>query len=234
MQRFSTLAMLPLVLAACIFQIGAAPALAGDNNCINERSREENRDEAAANYDAAITSLWSSRVRAGFGLLKRINAGVVRQFEKAWFLSNSGTDGREGLVLIFRMLDGSYRGKLINSTGEYKKLSFKWDPSAVAIVHTHPNKDNPKPSEHDQRVAEKLDVPIFTITIWGMYVYDPSTKIIVQVLDGLDWLDPLKWAQNVYRNLIARFFSERNHRLTHHATIIRSIHKQGAGLEESR
>ncbi|MEW6208102.1 MAG: hypothetical protein AB1631_07030 [Acidobacteriota bacterium] len=225
MRRFSTLAMLSLILAACISQIGTVPALADDNNGINERSREGNGDEASASYDVAIADAWSSRVRAGFGLLKRVDARLVKQFKKAWFSSNSGINNREGLVLIFRMLDGSYRGKSINPTGEYKKLTFKWNPSAVAIVHTHPNKDDPKPSEQDQRVAEKLDVPIFTITIDGMYVYDPSTKITIQVMDGLDWLDPSKWAQDVYRNLIARFFGERNHRPIHSSTIIRSTHK---------
>ncbi|HEY7543312.1 MAG TPA: hypothetical protein VID27_00430 [Blastocatellia bacterium] len=152
-------------------------------------------------------------------MLKRIDAGLVKQFERAWFLSNSGINGREGLVLIFRKLDDSYIGKSLNPTGEYKKLSFKWNPSAVAIVHTHPNHDDPKPSEHDQRVAERYDVPIFTITISGMYVYDPSTKITIQVMDGLDWLDLSKWTQGVYRNLIARFFGEYNHRPTHHAAM---------------
>lgn len=234
MQRFSNLAMLLLVLVACIPHVRTACALADDNDFINERSSEENRDEAAASYDAAITSVWSSRVRAGFGLLKRIDAGVIKQFEKAWVLSNSGTSGREGLVLIFRMMDGSYRGKSMNQTGEYKKLTFKWDPSAVAIVHTHPNKNDPKPSEQDQRVAEKYDMPIFTITIGGMYVYDPSTKITTQVMNGLDWLDPSKWTQDVYRNLIARLFDERNHRPFHPATIIRSTHKPDVDMPGPR
>jgi hypothetical protein len=118
------------------------------------------------------------------------------------------------------MEDGSYRGKTLGSTGEYQKITFRWTPAAVAIVHTHPNAHDPRPSEQDQQVAKRYDVPIFTITIRGMYVYDPATRITGKVLDGLDWLDLHKWTQEVYRNLVASFFGDHNRQTAHSTTIV--------------
>jgi len=119
----------------------------------------------------------------------RIDNGVAKELDKAWCISGAGTNGREGVVLIFRMPDGSYTGKSQGFTNEQYRFTFKWNPAALAIVHTHPNHSDPRPAEQDRRVADKYGVPNFTITISGMYVYDPATKKTSKVLNGLDWLD---------------------------------------------
>ena len=126
---------------------------------------------------------------------------IIKEFDMAWRASGDGTNGREGVLLIFRMEDGSYTGKSLDYTNEHKKFTFKWRPNALAIVHTHPNVSDPEPSAQDQRVAEKFDVPIFTITIKGMYVYDPAAKITSKVMDGLDWLNLSRWTQEKARNV---------------------------------
>ena len=36
---------------------------------------------------------------------------VIKEFEKAWAESSAGTSNQEGVVLIFRMFDGSYRAQ---------------------------------------------------------------------------------------------------------------------------
>jgi hypothetical protein len=118
-----------------------------------------------------------------------IDKGLSREFESAWRLSAAGTSGREGVVLIFRMKDGSYVGKTLGYTNEIRKFTFKWNPAAMAIVHTHPNGSDPKPADQDKRIANKYGVLNFTISIRGMYVYDPVTKKTSKVLNGLDWLD---------------------------------------------
>ncbi len=120
---------------------------------------------------------------------------VLKEFDTAWHLSADGTNGREAVVLIFRKDDGGYLGRLQGFSNELQKASFKWNPAALAIVHTHPNKSVPVPTEQDRRVADKYHVPNFTITISGMYVYDPATKKTSKVLNGLDWLD----AANLWR-----------------------------------
>ena len=118
-----------------------------------------------------------------------IDKEVTKELDKAWSISGVGTNGREGVVLIFRMQDGRYTGKSQGSSTERYKFTFKWNPAALAIVHTHPNNSDPRPSEQDRRVADKYGVPNFTITISGMYVYDPATKKTSKVLNGLDWLN---------------------------------------------
>jgi hypothetical protein len=129
---------------------------------------------------------------------------VIEEFVKAWRISRDGQSACEGVVLIFRMEGRGYTGRSLGFTNEYGKFTFKWNPAAVAVVHTHPNNSDPKPSEQDRRVADKFGVPIFTITISGMYMYNPATKQTSKVLDGLDWLDPVnlsRWAQEIGRGV---------------------------------
>lgn len=131
-------------------------------------------------------------------LLSRIDADIVKQFRKAWAYSNSGVATVEGLVLIFRLPDGGYQARLHNRTNQYKRVSFSWTPDIAAIVHTHPKSSDPKPSIADEKTADACGVPIFTITMEGMYVYDPTTKQTSKVMNGLDWLKPSKWNAEVY------------------------------------
>jgi hypothetical protein len=120
---------------------------------------------------------------------------VVAAFAKAWGHSSNGTTGVEGVVLVLRMGDGSYSGKDMGVTNEQKKFTFRWHPATIAIVHTHPNNSDPRPHDEDLVVADKFQVPIFTITSRGMYVYDPITRKTRQVLDNLDWLHASKYTR---------------------------------------
>ncbi|HJQ70362.1 MAG TPA: hypothetical protein VKA70_15400 [Blastocatellia bacterium] len=123
----------------------------------------------------------------------RIDRQVIREFEKAWTVASAGTSKHEGVVLIFRMFDGSYRAQSQGSTNQYKKFTFKFVPNAVAIVHTHPTGIDPRPSPEDAELSDKLGVPIYTITTRGMFMYNPKTKKITRIMDGMDWLDHAKW-----------------------------------------
>ena len=126
-------------------------------------------------------------------ILAGIDEDIVAKFRKAWSDSRLGNNRPEAVVLIYRLTDGRYRGELQERTNEYAELTFKWNSSAVAIVHTHPQCFSPEPTEQDRRLAERLGVPIFTITAKGMYVYDPITREINLVQESLDWLDLSKW-----------------------------------------
>jgi hypothetical protein len=44
-------------------------------------------------------------------------------------------------------------------------------------------------------LADRFNVPMITITLHGMFVYDPATKRTTRVLDGLDWIESGKWAK---------------------------------------
>lgn len=125
--------------------------------------------------------------------LAHINAQVVKEFQKAWSLTAGGSRDVEAVVLLFRLPGGSYIARSQRFTNERKKFTFRWIPNVIAIVHTHPNGENPEPSGQDEVIAEKYGVPVFTITATGMYMYDPKTGQTSLVKPGLDWHDPAKW-----------------------------------------
>jgi hypothetical protein len=127
-----------------------------------------------------------------------MNPQVIREFDKAWRAAGQGKADTERAILIFRKLDGSLVAEGQGYTNEFDSFTFKWNPAAIAIVHTHRNYDAAEPSPADKEVANKLRVPIFTITSRGMYVYDPEMERVTKVQDGLDWLDESKWSRRRY------------------------------------
>jgi hypothetical protein len=126
-------------------------------------------------------------------VISKFDRNIIKEFNKAWQLCGNGMTASESVVLIFRMIDGRYTARSLAPTNENRSFTFKWHPGAIAIVHTHPNNASPKPQEADCKIADKYGVPIFTITRTGMYVYDPYTKKITIVQDGLNWLEPSSW-----------------------------------------
>jgi hypothetical protein len=148
--------------------------------------------------DAVATSRAHSGTitRADYAISK-VDSGIVKAFEKAWRRSAAGTSSLEGVVLILRMADGSFSGREMGWTNEYRSFTFPWHPAAIAIVHTHPNASDPQPCGADLVAADKYRVPIFTITSRGMFVYDPGTRKITKVMNNLDWLDQSRWSNAV-------------------------------------
>ena len=196
MQRVSRLAIFALVFGALVCQAQTSPSTAACDNTVADRDAELDVDGAGADHDVASTN---GRVMAGFEFLKRIDKRVITEFGHAWQSSGGGNSDRESVVLIFRTEDGSYTGLSLRATHEYHRFTFCWRPNALAIVHTHPNSCDPKPSPHDKRVAEQYHVPIFTITLRGMYVYNPATRMTSKVMNDLDWLNLSKWQQTAAR-----------------------------------
>ncbi|HJZ69001.1 MAG TPA: hypothetical protein VKF81_12820, partial [Blastocatellia bacterium] len=100
----------------------------------------------------------------------RIDASVVDQFYLAWRCSGFGTSDSEALVLVFRKPDGSYLADYQGCSNEFARYRFAWKPGIIAIVHTHRDVDDAKPSSQDQSVANRFRVPIVTLTRRGMFV----------------------------------------------------------------
>lgn len=128
--------------------------------------------------------------------LSKIDESITKEFMKAWNRSHNGIENIEAGMSIFQKVDGSYWGIAMRFTNEPDQITIIVDPAAIALVHTHPNKLDPKPSAADIRVADKYCVPILTITSSGMYMYDPKTKKITQIQSNLDWLIASKWKRN--------------------------------------
>jgi hypothetical protein len=133
--------------------------------------------------------------------ISKMDGAVVDEFQKAWLLSGNGFEQTEALILLYQMRDGSISARSCGRSGLPQQFSFAWTAAISAVVHTHPNRTDPKPSGQDLRLADRFAIPVFTITLRGMYVYDPGTRKISIVLDGLDWLDPSKW--NIQRQGVA-------------------------------
>ena len=143
---------------------------------------------AALSSGYAQTGEQEARKPSVFELV-RVDKKLVDEFQKAWLLARNGTSNREAVVLVFREKDGRYRGRTLPITNEGLRLTFNWDPAAIAIVHTHPNHCDPAPAKADRELSHRLQVPVITITRSGMYVYDPATKQTSKVQNGLDWLN---------------------------------------------
>jgi hypothetical protein len=125
-------------------------------------------------------------------VLSKIDRGVVDELEKSWASVQYGHSNIESVILILRTETG-YQARRQKLTYEFKKCTFPWHPATVAVIHTHPNDAPPRPQPDDIKVANTFHVPMFTITLNGMFVYDPETRKISKVMDGLDWLDASKW-----------------------------------------
>jgi hypothetical protein len=132
--------------------------------------------------------------QAGY-VLSRIDESVVKELQRAWGKTSNGPKLTEALVLVFRRPDGSIKAEPGGYTNEAYQFTFKWDPATIAVIHTHCNNKAPEPQPADIKIAEKFGVPMFTITLSGMYLYDPATKRISKVLDGLNWLKLSSWAK---------------------------------------
>ena len=102
-------------------------------------------------------------------ILSQVNEQVVNEMRQAWYTSGGGTYDKEVVILLFRK-DGALLARTLAPTNEDQKFTLNWSPAARAILHTHPNSDDPKPSPKDKQVADKLGVPIFTMTKLGMFV----------------------------------------------------------------
>ncbi|HWN98318.1 MAG TPA: hypothetical protein VNS63_03505 [Blastocatellia bacterium] len=129
-------------------------------------------------------------------IISRIDDAVTKELQKAWQLSGNGYERTEVLILLCRMQNGSISARLQGRSGQYRRFDFRWSPATIALLHTHPNGDEPRPLGEDLKSADRLGIPVFTITLRGMYVYDPATKKISMVQEGLDWLESTKWTKD--------------------------------------
>jgi len=126
-------------------------------------------------------------------IISKIDAAAAEEFKRAWHVTRNGANGFEGLVLVYKAEDGSISARSQGKSEEQHRFTFRFTPNIIAVVHTHPNVDNPLPGRADLKVADRFLVPVFTLTRRGMYVYDPETRKISIVRNGLDWLKSSKW-----------------------------------------
>jgi hypothetical protein len=154
--------------------------------CGASAARAQTRGDVAASADAVSAA----------AVISQFDARIVKTFAETWQRAGGGTRKVEAAVLIVRSADGSCKAVATEATNEYRRLTFRWQPGTIAIVHTHPNGDDPKPSLTDVALAERFRVPIFTLTLKGMFLYDPATRAVSRVQQGIDWMDYSRWSRD--------------------------------------
>ena len=185
--RFNASAVLLIALSVC-------PALAQNHHTQSGTAETRTaRDSEKINDDVvALANVNSIDFIAG-----AIDDQTRTQFQRAWWTAGGGVKSIEAVVLLYRGRNGSLIAKSQGCTNQRLSFSFVWSPTIIAVVHTHPNSASPEPQGNDLQIADRFQVPIFTITNRGMFVYDPVSKKIRKVIDGLAWLQPLGKPLNI-------------------------------------
>ncbi len=104
-------------------------------------------------------------------LLRQSAWGLGGPFEHAAFIieQSDGSFTCEAWPQLHRYLSESFRGPI--------------PAHAVAVVHTHPV-EYPQPSFQDQKEASRIGLPIYVITIRGVYKALPGTYRVAALAGG--------------------------------------------------
>jgi hypothetical protein len=135
-------------------------------------------------------------------LVSEVDVAMVRVFRAAWKSVGDGTSLSEAVLVLERSPNGSLIATPLPMTNEQRKFTFRWDPTTKGLIHTHPNICSPRPTPEDRAIADKVGVPIFTLSNRGMFMYDPETKKVTIVQDNLDWMNLSKWNRSA--QIVAR------------------------------
>jgi RHS repeat-associated protein len=105
-------------------------------------------------------------------------------------------------------------GFLTENSGQYGCQAWPWSAAyrkevwpkgkplprgVIAVVHTHPNKADPKPSTGDRASAAKVGLPFYTVTRSGIYKYDPTTRATTREEDS-SWVQRAKQTHQSHQN----------------------------------
>lgn len=108
-------------------------------------------------------------------ILRKSAWGIGGPSERAAFIveQNDGTLGCQEWPSMHTYHSEQFRGAM--------------PPQVIAIVHTHPVQF-PMPSGQDNEEATHLGIPIYTITIRGVYKSEPGGTHAVKITDKQSWI----------------------------------------------
>ena len=95
----------------------------------------------------------------------------------------------ERAAFVIQNPDGSIACQCWPSKHSYLAETFNgfMPPNTIAIVHTHPIA-YPKPSEQDRMEATRLGIPIYVLTIEGVYKAVPGAEMATTIVKRQAWL----------------------------------------------
>lgn len=107
-----------------------------------------------------------------------IHAAMLRSFQQARY-------GQTSLEAGFTVsCDGTITD--IPSDNQRDALQMHITATTIAVYHVHPNNSIPEPSQNDITIANKYHFLMYTMSRFGVFLYDPSTGKITKV-EGNDW-----------------------------------------------
>jgi hypothetical protein len=82
--------------------------------------------------------------------------------------------------------------------------TFDIAPGDTAIVHTHPNSDDPRPSQPDRDIADKHNIDIYTVTSQGVFLYRKGMKTPLQVINRDDFNKVVKGRESALKVALSK------------------------------
>jgi proteasome lid subunit RPN8/RPN11 len=128
----------------------------------------------------------------------------------SYAISNVDVNDCKIMMIFADIYDGSPLIKrekaawiIVNSRGEFESVHWLNTPqegrifwtqvlpsNIVALVHTHPDFVDPRPSKQDQKEAQRLHICIFTLARKGIWSVTPEG--VIRQHAGVGWLKNLK------------------------------------------
>lgn len=125
-------------------------------------------EEPARPYDASLDWLADAHVRSGLvRLVERARYGLAPYESAAWLVRD-----REGSV---DLLPWALTGAAERATWHGPRPE-----GAVAIVHTHPRRDDPRPSAADASLAHRLGLTVYTLSAGGVWAARADGRIVLE------------------------------------------------------
>ena len=123
----------------------------------------------------------------------RADAFLDESFVRLLALAGRGLSTREEAAWLVRGDDG--RDALVHWPSSTRRRGLSWrrrpPAGALALLHTHPADGNPRPSERDRWAAHQLGVPVYTVSVWGVFRADPDGAVVA--VASPSWRPSIDW-----------------------------------------
>ena len=146
-----------------------------------------------ATFSTPVSPPTLAKPAANFAQPFNENSDIKDHMNKIWEAHKNGQGSSEGSFVIHgRKPDGSPVLRDIPDSEDYHKERFSIMPGDKAIIHTHPDLTDPKPSEADREIADKNGLDMYTLSNGGLYLYRKGMKEPQRVYNDTSFLSPPK------------------------------------------
>jgi hypothetical protein len=118
---------------------------------------------------------------------------MVPELKRAWIMAHSGASAAEEAVVVTKTPDGGYQAAVQPHSNLHGSARFVLPPEAVAVFHTHSDRVLPQPSKGDRELADRMGVPVLTLSRQGLFLYDPEGRTTWKLMERLNWLRVEAW-----------------------------------------